>query len=118
MEGDDGLLFYGLDRYGREVALPPRFEHRLRVGPIGLVAVTVTGDVTGMEQRHPVAEPLAFPSPVMGRAAGLEHHLDGRLLDEEWQAGGARQPAAGADLAGDRRESAFEDGLGEIDTDL
>jgi hypothetical protein len=52
-------------------------EQRFRVGPVGLVAVTVAGDIAGVQQRDAVAEPTDLAAPVESRPARLDQDFGG-----------------------------------------
>ena len=118
MQGEHRLLFDGLDGHRRERMVPGRLEQRLGIGAIGLVAITVAGDVRRVQELDLMTVPCSFPPPVVGRATGLEQHLGGRLGGEEAREGGSRETSSEHHHAGGLRDGHLEDGLGEIDADL
>jgi hypothetical protein len=111
------LLGWRLDRHGADLVVAERFEERLGVGTVGLVAKPVAPDVLRRQQDGTMSEPLELTRPEMRRAARLEKHGAGRPLGEEARQGGAAQPVALGDPPRSGRDGALEDALCQIDGD-
>ena len=60
-------------------------QQRLRVRPISLVASNIAVHIVGRQESNRVSELLELARPMMGRPAGFQQHLGGRLLREARQ---------------------------------
>ena len=115
VEGGEGLLIGRLDGDGLNVLVAVSLEKGLGVGAVGLLPLTVPGDILGVQEQNMVAALLEPPSPVVRGTARFQEDGGGRLLLDETGELLPGEPTPSADGARSGRHSDFEDGLCQID---
>ena len=118
MQGIDGLLIKGLDGDGRDVFVASSFEEGFGIGAVRLVALAISGYVSGGQQRHLMAEGLELSPPVVCRATGLHEDVGGRAMKEEVAEALSGEAMMLLHAARRRGNSDLEDRLCEIHGDL
>jgi hypothetical protein len=118
MQGSDGLLIEGFDGNWDDVFVPLGLEESLGIGAIGLVALSVAGDVGGRKERDPMAQRLKLPPPVMGGATGLHEDVARRPMEKEVVKASAREPMLLGDAPRPVGHGNLKNRLCEIDGDV
>ncbi len=83
MEGDDRLMVQRLHGNRIERLVARCFGQGFGIGAIGLVAVQISGDIPGVEERDIVAEALEHARPVVSGTTRLQDDPRGRTIYEE-----------------------------------
>ena len=115
MQRLQGLLVDGLDGHGGHTGAAIGFEHRFRIGAVGLVAAHVGPHVLDRDQADGKSTRLAAAPPVVRGAAGLHHHRrpHGEAVDKGFELP-SRQPFSVDDSVRPIRQCHLEDVLCQI----